>query len=250
LLAGGVAMAMLAALIMSWSRGAWIGFGAAAVAIAFALPRRTRWGLLLVVALVAGGLGLYAVGTRFNVPGLSSAVANVGERLTDFTEYTRFEDVRGVAISDANYAVVERLAHWQAALEMFHYNFWAGVGFGCYEPAYADYSLINWPFALGHAHNYYLNIAAETGIIGLIAYVGLWGAIYWQTWRATRRARGLLRGFAVGLLGAWTHLSVHHLLDNLYVNNVHLHIGVMLGFLALIIQQTDYDHKAEITCPD
>ena len=27
--------------------------------------------------------------------------------------------------------------------------------------------------------------------------------------------------------------------DNLYVNNVHLHIGVLLGLLASIIQQTD-----------
>ena len=32
-----------------------------------------------------------------------------------------FEDVRGVGINDANYAVLERLAHWQAALEMWRY---------------------------------------------------------------------------------------------------------------------------------
>jgi hypothetical protein len=29
-------------------------------------------------------------------------------------------------------------------------------------------------------------------------------------------------------------LSVHHLFDNLYVNNVHLHVGVMLGLVALL----------------
>jgi O-antigen ligase len=222
-LIGGVTLALLGALIMSWSRGAWIGFGAAAVVMAFALPRKTRWGLLLVAALAVGGLGLYAAGL---VP------SSVMERLTGFAEYVQFEDVRGVAISHANYAVIERLAHWQAALEMFRHNLWTGVGFGCYEPAYPGFALINWPIALGHAHNYYLNIAAETGLIGLAAYLALWGAVFWQTWRATRRASGLLRGLAIGLLGAWTHLSVHHFLDNLYVNNVHLHIGVMLGFLA------------------
>jgi putative inorganic carbon (HCO3(-)) transporter len=151
----------------------------------------------------------------------------------------RFEDVRGVGINDANYAVIERLAHWQAALEMFRYNLWTGVGFGCYEPAYWDFALINWPIALGHAHNYYLSIAAETGLIGLIAYLFLWGVILWQSWRATRRAKGLLRGVAIGLLGTWTHITVHHLLDNLYVNNVHLHIGVLLGLLAFVIQQTN-----------
>jgi O-antigen ligase len=226
----GIATAMGIALLASWSRGAWIGFAAAVTAIAFALPRRTRWGVLLVTALVVAGVGLYAAGLM---------PASVEARLTDFAEYARFEDVRGVGINDANYAVIERQAHWQAALEMWRYNFWTGVGFGCYEPAYRSFALINWPIALGHAHNYYLNIAAETGLIGLMAYVVLWGAVFWQTWQATRRASGLLRGLAIGLLGTWTHLSVHHLFDNLYVNNVHLYIGVLFGLLAYIIRQTN-----------
>jgi O-antigen ligase len=224
-----VTIALGAALAMSWSRGAWFGFGAAIVAMAVALPRRARWGLLLVAILAVGGLGLYATG---RVP--PSVVA----RLTGFGQYVQFEDVRGVGINDANYAVIERLAHWQAALEMFRHDLWTGVGLGCYEPAYADFALINWPIALGHAHNYYLTVAAETGLVGLVAYLLLWGAVFWQTWRATRRTRGFLRGIAIGLLGAWTHLSVHHLLDNLYVNNVHLHVGVLLGLLAFVISKS------------
>jgi putative inorganic carbon (HCO3(-)) transporter len=218
-----------AALGMSWSRGAWVGFGAAALAMAVALPRKARWGLLLVAVLVGGSLGLYATGL---LP--SSIVA----RLTDFAQYVQFEDVRGVGINDANYAVIERMAHWQAALEMFRADLWTGVGFGCYEPAYSRFALVNWPIALGHAHNIYLNLAAETGLVGLVAYLLLWGAVFWQTWRATRRAKGLLRGIAIGLLGTWTHLGVHHLFDNLYVNNVHLHIGVLLGLLAFVVHRT------------
>jgi O-antigen ligase len=159
-------------------------------------------------------------------------------RLTSFVQDIRLEDVRGVPINDVNYAVIERLAHWQAALSMFRHNLWSGIGFGCYEAAYSQFALINWPIALGHAHNYYLNLVAETGLIGLSVYGLLWGVIFWQTWRATRRARGFMRGVALGLLGAWTHISVHHLLDNLYVNNVHLEIGVLLGILAFVIQQT------------
>jgi hypothetical protein len=53
----------------------------------------------------------------------------------------------------------------------------------------------------------------------------------------------MLRGVAIGLLGAWTHLSVHHLLDNLYVNNVHLHVGVLLGILAFVVRQTDASER-------
>ena len=225
-----VVVALGAALGMSWSRGAWLGCGAALAVMALALPRQARWGLLLIVLLVGGGGGLYAAGL---IP------ESILARLTSFVQDARFEDVRGVGINDANYAVVERLAHWQAALEMWRYNFLNGVGLGCYEPAYSRFALINWPIALGHAHNFYLNIAAETGLFGLAAYLFLWGAVFWQTWRATHRAEGLLRGVAIGLLGAWTHLNVHHFLDNLYVNNVHLHIGVLLGLLAFIIRQID-----------
>ncbi|MCK4316418.1 MAG: O-antigen ligase family protein, partial [Anaerolineae bacterium] len=229
LLIASAALVMLTALGMSWSRGAWMGFGAAVVVMTVALPRQARWGLLLVAVLVVAGLGLHATGL---LP------ASVTARLTDFSQDVQLEDVRGVGISDVNYAVIERLAHWQTALEMTRYNLWTGVGFGCYEPAYREFALINWPIALGHAHNYYLNVVAETGLIGLAAYLFLWGAVFWQTWRVTRRAEGLWRGVAIGLLGTWTHLSVHHLLDNLYVNNVHLFVGVLLGLLAFVMRRT------------
>jgi len=229
-----IIIALGAALGVSWSRGAWLGFGAAVSVMAIALPRKTHWGLLLAAMLVVGTMGLYATGL---LP------ASVVGRLTDFAQDVRFEDVRGAGINDANYAVIERLAHWQAALEMIRHHLWTGVGFGCYEPAYSRFALINWPIALGHAHNYYLNIAAETGIIGLAAYLILWGTVLWQTWQATRRTEGLLRGLAIGLLGTWTHLSVHHFLDNLYVNNVHLHIAVLLGLLAFISQRVSESAK-------
>ncbi len=239
--AAAAALAMLAALGMSWSRGAWLGFGAALLAMAFALPRKAGWRILLVVTLIAGAGGIYASGL---LP------ASITARLTGFIQDLRtdklglLEDVRGVPINDSNYAVIERLAHWQTALSMFRYNFWTGVGFGCYEPNYPSFALINWPIALGHAHNYYLNLLAEIGLVGLTAYLALWAVIFWQTWGVIRRARGFPRGIAVGLLGTWTHLSVHHLLDNLYVNNVHLHFGVLLGILAWLVRSCSHTQSS------
>jgi putative inorganic carbon (HCO3(-)) transporter len=230
LAAGLIALAtalMGAALVASWSRGGWLAMGAAVLVMVSALPRRAWLGVGLLALVLIGAFGLNTMGL---LP------APVSARLTDFVQYTHFEDVRGVGINDANFAVIERLAHWQAALEMWRANFWNGVGFGDYEPAYPGFQLINWPIALGHAHNYYLNIAAEAGTIGLLAYVFLWGMVFWQTWGLTRRDphEGWWRGLAIGLLGAWTHLSVHHLFDNLYVNNVHLHVGVMLGIVVVL----------------
>jgi len=228
-LLGGSAL-MAGALAASWSRGAWIGFGAALVVMALALPRRARWGFILAAALVVLFLALYAAGL---LP------ARVVARLTEFAAEVRLQDVRGVGINSANYAVVERLAHWQSAVEMWRAHFWTGVGLGGYEPAYPKFALINWPMALGHAHNIYLNMLAETGLLGLTVYLFLWGWVFWQTWRATRRASGLARGVAVGLLGAWTQLSVHHLFDNLYVNNVHLLVGLLLGLLVVVREYSE-----------
>jgi len=150
-------------------------------------------------------------------------------------------DVRGVDINDANYAVIERLAHWQAAVTMARDDLWTGVGFGNYPAAYPAYALINFPDALGHAHNYYLNLLAEVGLPGLLAYVLFWLAIVGQTIRACRRLAWPERGVAVGLLAAWAALAVHHLVDKLYVNNVYAHLGAMFGLLQLLLWPVWWD---------
>ncbi len=228
-MAGVVALVIVGAIGASWSRGAWMGFGAALLVMTAAMPRRGLWGVILVAALVIGGLALH----RANV-----LPAPIADRMMSFLAYTNFRDVRGVSVTDANYAVIERMAHWQAALSMWRHNFWLGVGFGCYEPAYADYRLISWPLALGHAHNYYFNMLAETGIVGLTAYLGWLGALLVRLWQATRRLVDWRRGLALGLIGAWTHLAVHSLVDNLLVNNAHLHAGVLLALSAWVVAES------------
>ncbi len=213
------------ALVMSWSRGAWLGFAAAVGTLVLFLPRK-RWHGLLLVALAVAGL---AISLQLNL-----LPASVAERLTSWQDDFQLGDVRGVDINDANYAVLERLAHWQAALDMARDNLWLGVGFGNYEPSYPDYDLLNWPYPLGHAHNYYLNLLAEVGVIGLITYLILWATIFWQTIHLLKLSDWRWRGVALGLLAAWTALSVHHLLDKLYVNNIYIHLGALAGLLSVL----------------
>ena len=117
----------------------------------------------------------------------SGPALSVADRLAGFGDEFALGDVRGVDINDTNYAVLERLAHWQAAADMARDDLWTGVGFGNYAAAYPRYALINWPDALGHAHNYYLNLLAEVGLPGLLAYLIFWLAVVWQTIRAARR---------------------------------------------------------------
>ena len=91
--------------------------------------------------------------------------------------------MRGVDINDANFAVIERLAHWQTALGMAREELWLGVSFGNYEAVYSICALVNWPLALGHAHNYYLNLLAKPVLSDCFAYIGLWLVIVQQTVR-------------------------------------------------------------------
>jgi O-antigen ligase len=229
LLAGFYAAAtalLLVGLLMSWSRGAWLGFAAAAGVVIVLLPRRAWMGGLL---LLAGASLLASLWAANLLP------VTVTSRITSATaELFAFDDVRGVDITTANYAVVERLSHWQAALNMARAHPWLGVGMGNYEYAYPTYRLINWPEPLGHAHNYYLNMLAEGGLIGLIGYGKAWLLIVFLTWRAARHPDIPTRLIAVGLLGSWTYLLVHSIFDNLYVNNLFLHIGIMLGIAAVL----------------
>jgi putative inorganic carbon (hco3(-)) transporter len=216
--------------IISWSRGAWLGFGISLFAILFAFPRRL-WHSLALVAIIGGLLGL--LGSTGWLP------ISIASRINSATEELfAFDDVRGVDIDPENYAVVERLAHWQAALNMARSHPILGVGMGNYEIAYPAYRLINWKFPLGHAHNYYLNVFAEAGMIGLVCYAALWAGVMLLTWRA-RQHPGIVARFTVlGLFGTWTYLNVHSLTDNLYVNNLFLHLGVMLGICAVLLNQS------------
>jgi O-antigen ligase len=226
---GSAAILIAVALVMSWSRGAWLAALVSVGAMVFAVPRKV-WRSIALVAVVVGVSALLWYSGRLP--------ASVVARINSATEELfAFDDVRGVDITPENYAVVERLAHWQAALNMARANPWLGVGLGNYEVAYPQYRLINWGFPLGHAHNYYLNILAEAGIIGLVGYAALWIGVFWLTWRTRQHPDPFSRLIVIGLLGSWTYLSIHSLTDNLYVNNLFLHLGVMLGLLAVLYNQ-------------
>lgn len=221
-----VTLLLILGVVASWSRGGWVGFAAAVLAMLFVIPERRQRGVFLIAVLILGG---YLMVTLDLVPQQLTA------RLESLAAYGQYPELRSVGINDANFSTLERMAHWHAALEMARSHFWLGVGLGNYEIAYPGFMLPNWTLPLGHAHNIYLNMLAETGFLGLCAYVMLLVALFFQLFRASRHLSGWQRGLAVGLLGAWTHMAVHNLVDNIMVNNVHLHMGVMLALSAYVI---------------
>ncbi len=186
--------------------------------------------------------------------------------------------------SSQDYSTAERLAHWIAGLHMFLDHPILGVGIGNYADAYPQYFITIFVDPLGHAHNYYINIAAETGFIGLTAYVLFLFAMFVAGVTALRHinkkyeqakmqepeaqpvieaplgSRNKLklllrplslaqhyrrqkqdaiaamltndRALAIGLLAALITVSVHNLVDDLYVHSLTTLIALLL--IALI----------------
>jgi O-antigen ligase len=69
-------------------------------------------------------------------------------------------------------------------LHMFLDHPLLGVGIGNYADAYPQYFITIFTDPLGHAHNYYINIAAETGSIGLIAFALFLLAVFVAGWHS------------------------------------------------------------------
>jgi putative inorganic carbon (hco3(-)) transporter len=121
---------------------------------------------------------------------------------------------------------------------MWRDNLWLGVGFGNYAVIYPAYAIGRWLDPLGHAHNYLLNIGAETGLLGLLAYLAFWTWVVVLAGRAIVRSRRCHDRFqtalAAGFLGVVVHLQVHNFFDNLFVQGMYLHVAIILGLLTVI----------------
>ncbi|MCA1554610.1 MAG: O-antigen ligase family protein, partial [Chloroflexi bacterium] len=216
-----------AAFFFSLSRGAWLGFALAFVVMS---ALRSRRALLLFALLSLVGVGLLALGS-LNV--LPPAIA---ERIADIPTFFGLNlfDPRAVVLTNENFALVDRMAHWFTAWNMFADHPWLGVGIGNYGVVYPSYGLREWPFSLGHAHNFYLNMLAETGALGLLCYVLFVASTIGYAWWTVRRTHGTGRAIAMGVLGALVAVAAHNFFDNLYVHGMNMQFAILLGILPIL----------------
>src|SRR5262249_49066321 len=142
-------------------------------------------------------------------------------------------DAGSVEVTDENFAVVERMAQLQAGWRMFRAHPLVGVGPGNYTPAYADFAVFPWYASRGHAHNYYLHMAAEAGLLGALASLALLGGVVCQTLAALRRARGVfLRSALIGCCGIIAATAGHELFENLHALSMGVQLAAIWGLVA------------------
>ncbi len=137
-----------AAIVLSASRGSLLAVGAAAVALAvFFSSTRIKWGLGFTVFMA--GLLMMALPGRDELWQSNPATA----RLTTTT------------VDLDNPEAQQRRDLWEVAWRTWQANPWLGVGRGNYGLGKGGEAQ-----AIGFAHNTYLGLLAETGILGFATY--------------------------------------------------------------------------------
>jgi putative inorganic carbon (HCO3(-)) transporter len=183
---------MAAAILLTYSRGAWLlGVPAALLLLAALRGRRS-------LAIVAGGLLVVAlIGIVIVGPGRLTSLLDTGEGTTFF-----------------------RLQLWQSSWAMVRDHPLLGVGLDNFLYYYRSHYVLPtaWEeFNLSHPHNLVLDFWLRLGLMGIVVLGWLLVAFFRQGWRAYRRLpESGERLLALGLMAGMVNLIAHGLVDNAF----------------------------------
>ncbi|MGK7346419.1 MAG: O-antigen ligase family protein [Candidatus Nitrospinota bacterium M3_3B_026] len=156
------ALALIAAaLLLSLTRSAWIGAAVGGTALAIA-RKPVAAAVIPILAAVA----------------IVLSPAPVKDRIVSMADME-------------NESNRERLLVWCAGLKIIADHPVFGVGQNAFPLVYPDYRAedVNEP-NISHLHNNFLELAAERGLVGLAAWIWLWGAVLWAAARAWMTGAG------------------------------------------------------------
>ncbi len=145
---GFILLSMIACMIFTWSRGAWLGVFLACALLLVILEK--RW-------VVVGVLGLLVLPLLLVLSGNTAILS-------------RLLSVGNVADTSTAY----RVSIWRAAISMIRDFWFSGIGIGsdAFTSVYPAYSLAGADFAL-HSHNLYLQVWIEMGVIGIASLLSV-----------------------------------------------------------------------------
>lgn len=182
-----------ACVVLTWSRGGWLGFLAALTVYLFINYRYTFKYILIAGAVAPIGL-IFAPG---NITDRLLSIGNLGDSSTYY-----------------------RLFTWKGSINMMIDHLIGGIGVGesAFNQIYPIYSYLGTE-ATAHSHNLFLQIGIELGVVGLIVFLAVMIS-------AARRGFGSLRTvscarsrliISAGIAGIAAAL-VHGLVDYIWYN--------------------------------
>ena len=189
-------LAGLAALVLTMSRGAWLGAGAGMLAMIYLLLRRRVAGnrpLRLALDLVALAASL-----------LVAAAFWAAVRSPDAVQALGSVPAGGSAIS--------RATLWRDGLDLVADYPFTGSGLRSTMMVYSSYGLLLHVGYILHMHNLFVQIAVEQGVMACLAFLGLLAVAAANVLAVTRRGcRAWRFGLAAG--GALAALAINGMLD-------------------------------------
>lgn len=179
---------VLAVLVLTQSRGAWLGAAAGLLTIGVL---RSQWVRLAAVIITVGGT-LVAIFQPSVVPFVFGQLGH-----------------GGAMIGSAG-----RQEIWTHASYIIQDFLFTGVGMG----SFAKVNMLFYPNVIAepgvpHAHNLILQIAVDLGIPGLIAWLGILWHVLRSAWRAYRLPDPVLSAIGAGVLASQCAMLTHGMVD-------------------------------------
>ena len=211
LAAAGVLLVLITALILSFSRAAWISLAAAAmIYVIILLKIRFRW-VLLTIGIFIGFFLMF----KWEI--LDTLEKNKQDSSANFIEH-----VQSISNISSDASNLERINRWQSAIRMYHERPFLGWGPGTYQFLYAPFqrtkekTIISTNFGdMGNAHSEYIGPLAESGWPGMVIMIALVVSSFLTGLRIYRKSesREVRLLSLVTLLGLMTYF-IHGVLNN------------------------------------
>ena len=207
----GLFLLLFTCLILSVSRGAWLGFVASMLFLGIWLPS------IAVIFIILGLLLLFI--KPFFPPVIKDRLNNL------------FNFFAPEFISDSG--SLERKIIWRAGWRMFLYSPIIGVGLGTFMFNYKKFLIEDYPFGPFYAHNCYLQMAAEIGVIGLSSFLMILLLFYLHGIRSLN-SKNVPKTYSwymlLGSLAAMLGYCVHMVVDtSFYSLDLGLLFWILLG---------------------
>lgn len=213
LLLSSVVVLLVVAIVLSYTRAAWLSL-LAALCVYVMMKLRIRFSLLL-------SLGFFFVGfvLMFQADILMVLEKNSQDSSDRFTEH--IQSMSNVSTDASN---LERINRWKSALRLFEERPHLGWGAGTYQFNYAPYQnyyektiISTNSGSRGNAHSEYLSVLAETGWPGLLIFFGLIVVIFTRAILLyfkleNRQDKWLIMSCVLGLVTYFTHAFLNNFL--------------------------------------
>jgi len=210
---------LVLALVMTHSRGGNGAFFISLVLVgglvAMASRKLRRPALWLVASMVV--VDVFVIG---QLVGLERVVERLQHTAEASSEVVASFGLEGPPPPPREQSIAERLSVPAISLQLVAQRPWLGHGGGTFDLAFAPIKpQTTYAGFWTHAHNDFVQVAVETGLVGAALWVGIGAAAAWRALTLLKDGQARLnRGVGVAALMATCSLALHSMVDfNLYI---------------------------------